>query len=441
MSKTIIRNALIVNEDESFIGSMLIEDDRISHITRTSELYASEADVIDAEGCLLLPGIIDDHVHFREPGLTYKATMHTESMAAAAGGVTSVLDMPNVIPQTTSVKLLKERQALGKQKMHVNHAFFLGATNNNLEEVKHIDTTTCPGIKLFMGSSTGNMLVDKEESLRLLFESSPSLIMAHCEDTARINRRIAEYQKLYGTDPDVRYHSDIRDEEACWESSRLAASIATDTGARLHIAHVSTMEELSLASPESGITLEVCVPHLLYSTEDYGHLSSRIKCNPSIKGVHHRDALREALSSGAVTTIGTDHAPHLLTEKEGGALRALSGMPMVQFSLVSMLTLVDEGVLTLERLVRLMCHNPATLFGICERGFLREGYKADLTLVRPYRHAIRKEDIMSLCGWSPMEGDTVNYTVVSTWVNGQRVWDGNRINTEVKGEPLHFVQC
>ena len=437
--KTLLQNATIVNEEESFTGSLLIEDDRISQISRTGNISSAGAEVIEAEGCLLLPGVIDDHVHFREPGLTRKATMHTESMAAAAGVVTSVLDMPNVIPQTTTIDLLKERQRLGREEMHVNHAFFLGATNDNLEQVKRLDTASSPGVKLFMGSSTGNMLVDREETLRKLFAECPSLIMVHCEDTARINRRAEEYRALYGEDPCVQYHSEIRDEEACWESSRLAASLATETGARLHIAHISTMEELTLASPESGITLEVCVPHLLYSTDDYGRLGSRIKCNPSVKSPRHRRALREALSSGAVTTIGTDHAPHLLSEKEGGALKAVSGMPMVQFSLVSMLTLADEGVLTKERLVRLMCHNPATLFGISQRGFLREGYKADITLVRPCRHTIEKEEILSLCGWSPREGDTVGYEVLGTWVNGQRVWDGKSVRTDVKGEALRFV--
>ena len=437
--KTLIHNATIINEEESFKGSLLIEDDRISHISRGENISSAGAEVIDAEDCLLLPGVIDDHVHFREPGLTRKATMHTESMAAAAGGVTSVLDMPNVVPQTTTIDLLKERQRLGLESMHVNHAFFLGATNSNLEQVKRLDTATCPGVKLFMGSSTGNMLVDREETLRKLFSECPSIIMAHCEDSARINRRTEEYRALCGQDPDVKYHSDIRDEEACWESSRLAATLATESGARLHIAHVSTMEELTLASPESGITLEVCVPHLLYSTDDYARLGTRIKCNPSVKAPRHREALREALSSGAVTTIGTDHAPHLLSEKEGGALKAVSGMPMVQFSLVSMLTLADEGVLTKECLVRLMCHNPATLFGIAERGFLREGYKADLTLVRHRRHTITKEEILSLCGWSPREGDMVEYEVAATWVNGRKVWDGKSVNTDVKGEALHFA--
>ena len=436
--KTVIENATIVNEEQSFKGSLLIEDDRIADIAPGREIHAEGAVRVDAEGMLLMPGVIDDHVHFREPGLTRKATMHTESMAAAAGGVTSVLDMPNVVPQTVTNELLGERQATGLREMHVNHAFFLGATNDNLEEVKRLDTERCPGVKLFMGSSTGNMLVDREETLRRLFRESPALIMAHCEDTARINRRIAEYKARYGEDPDVRFHSEIRDEEACLESSRLAASLAREAGARLHIAHISTAEELALAAPEAGITLEACVPHLLYSTDDYALKGSLIKCNPAVKGLRHRQALREALTSGAITTIGTDHAPHLLSEKAGGALKAVSGMPMVQFSLPSMLTLADEGVVTKEKLVSLMCHNPARLFGIRERGFLRPGYKADLTLVKPEPRTIRREEVLSLCGWSPREGERVTWQVAATWVNGQKVWDGERVDTGVRGEALRF---
>lgn len=436
--KTVIENATLVNEEQSFRGSLLIEDDRIAEIAPGREIHAEGAVTIDAEGMLLMPGVIDDHVHFREPGLTRKATMHTESMAAAAGGVTSVLDMPNVVPQTVTNELLQERQELGLREMHVNHAFFLGATNDNLEEVKRLDTERCPGVKLFMGSSTGNMLVDREETLRRLFGESPALIMAHCEDTSRINRRIEEYKARYGEDPDVRFHSEIRDEEACLESSRLAAALAREAGARLHIAHISTAEELALAAPEAGITLEACVPHLLYSTDDYALKGSLIKCNPAVKGPRHREALREALTSGAITTIGTDHAPHLLSEKAGGALKAVSGMPMVQFSLPSMLTLADEGVVTKERLVSLMCHNPARLFGIRERGFLRPGYKADLTLVKPRHHTIRRDEVLSLCGWSPREGERVTWQVAATWVNGQKVWDGERVDTGVRGEALRF---
>lgn len=430
---TIIQNATIVNEGEKWTGSVLIEDGHISQVSRDREILHPGAKVVDAEGMMLLPGIIDDHVHFRDPGLTHKATMHTESMAAAAGGVTSVLDMPNVVPQTTTNALLRERQQLGQETMHVNHAFFLGATNDNLEEIKSVDLSRCPGIKLFMGSSTGNMLVDKEEQLMEIFRQSPGIIMTHCEDTERINQRMAEYKARYGEDPEVKYHPEIRDAEACYLSSALAVKMAQETGARLHLAHVTTARELSLGG-QQNITLEVCVPHLLYTDEDYSTLGTRIKCNPAVKTAEDREALRKAVLDGRITTVGTDHAPHLLSEKQGGAAKAVSGMPMLQFSLVSMLSLFPADVV-----VRLMAHNPATLFGIEGRGFIREGYKADLVLVRRRQHTISKEEILSLCQWSPREGDTVNYEVASTWVNGQLVWDGTRINTDIHGEALHFT--
>lgn len=429
--KTIIQNATIVNEGEVWTGSVLTEDGRISQVSRDREILHGDAEVVDAEGMMLMPGVIDDHVHFRDPGLTHKATMHTESMAAAAGGVTSVMDMPNVVPQTTTLELLAERQQRGLEEMHVNHAFFLGATNDNLEEIKGVDMSRCPGIKLFMGSSTGNMLVDREEQLLEIFRQSPGIIMAHCEDTGRINGRMAEYKARYGEDPEVRYHAEIRDAEACYMSSALAVKMAQETGARLHLAHVTTARELALGG--GSVTLEVCVPHLLYTDTDYERLGARIKCNPAVKTAEDREALRRAVTEGRIATIGTDHAPHLLSEKQGGAARAVSGMPMVQFSLVSMLSLFDA-----ETVVRLMAHGPAKLFGIEERGYIREGYKADLVLVRKRQHTIAREEILSLCGWSPREGDTVEHEVAYTWVNGELVWDGRRVNTEVHGDALHF---
>lgn len=429
--KTIIQNATIVNEGEKWTGSVLIEDGRISQVSRDREILHGDAEMVDAEGMMLMPGVIDDHVHFRDPGLTHKATMHTESMAAAAGGVTSVLDMPNVVPQTTTLELLAERQQRGLREMHVNHAFFLGATNDNLEEIKGVDMSRCPGIKLFMGSSTGNMLVDREEQLVEIFRQSPGIIMAHCEDTGRINERMTEYKARYGEDPEVRYHAEIRDAEACYMSSALAVKMARETGARLHLAHITTARELVLGG--DNVTLEVCVPHLLYTDSDYERLGARIKCNPAVKTAEDREALRRAVTEGRIATIGTDHAPHLLSEKQGGAAKAVSGMPMVQFSLVSMLSLFDA-----ETVVRLMAHGPAKLFGIEERGYIREGYKADLVLVRKHQHTIARDEILSLCGWSPREGDTVEHEVASTWVNGELVWDGRRVNTEVHGDALHF---
>lgn len=438
--KTIINNAVIVNNGESRVGSLLISEGIIERIEWGAYIDANEehCEIVDATGLYLLPGVIDDHVHFREPGLTDKANMHTESMAAAAGGVTSVMDMPNVVPQTTTVALWRERMEMAKTRMHVNYSFFIGATNNNLPEILSMPHNEYPGVKLFMGSSTGNMLVDKREMLEQLFAKSPKLIMAHCEDTMRINANMEEARLNYGDDPDITHHAEIRDSAACWNSSSLAAELAHNTGARLHIAHISTEQELALLG--GNVTGEACVAHLLYTDDDYSRLGAKIKCNPSIKTKKDRDALRAALGDGTITCIGTDHAPHLCAEKQGGARVAVSGMPMVQFSLVSMLEMVDEGVLSMERLVELMCHNPSTLFGIKDRGFVQEGMKADVVLVGrdeiPY--SIKSSDVLSKCGWSPREGDTLHWKVVSTWVNGSRVWDGHNVDDSVTGQALCF---
>lgn len=437
--KTIINNATIVNNGESHVGSLLVCEGRIERIVLGGEIEPQDGcQMVDATGMYLLPGVIDDHVHFRDPGMTAKADMHTESMAAAAGGVTSVLDMPNVVPQTTTVERWRERMALAKERMHVNYGFFIGATNDNLDEILAMPSTEYPAVKLFMGSSTGNMLVDKREMLEELFAKTPKLIMTHCEDTARINANMAEARQKYGDDPDITHHAEIRDAEACWQSSALAAEMAKASGARLHIAHISTERELALLG--GNITGEACVAHLLYTDQDYARLRGRIKCNPSIKSESDREALRRGLTDGRITCIGTDHAPHLLSEKQGGARTAVSGMPMVQFSLVSMLEMVDEGVLSMERMVQLMCHNPATLFGIQDRGFIREGMMADLVLVRrdevPY--TIASSDVLSKCGWSPREGDALHWRVMSTWVNGKCVWDGVKVREDVYGMPLAF---
>ena len=432
-----IKDVVVVNEGEVFLGSVIIEDGIISKITRL-QYPLRETDL--KEKPFLLPGVIDDHVHMRDPGLTHKADMDTETRAAAAGGVTTVLDMPNVSPQTTTLSLLEERYKIAAQKCHVNYGFFLGATNDNLEEIRNVDIHRIPGVKLFMGSSTGNMLVDKEEALRNIFRHCPTLLMAHCEDTNRINQRMAECKAKYGDDPDVIHHPEIRDTEACFRSSEFAVRLAKETGARLHVAHVTTARELELFSPNSKqITAEACVPHLLFSDQDYQRLGTRIKCNPAIKSAEDREALRKALSDGRISVIGTDHAPHLLSEKEGGCCKAVSGMPMVQFSLPAMLSLVDEGVLTIERLVELMCHNPAKLFGIEKRGFIREGYHADLVLVRPNTPwLVNKDIIQSRCGWSPLEGKNFCWHIERTYVNGQLAWDGKQVHTEVYGQAAKF---
>lgn len=445
--KTLIKGGTIVNEGKVFDGSIVVEDSDILSVTAgTACVEGSLADAtIDATGCFVLPGIIDSHVHFREPGLTEKADIGSESRAAAAGGVTSYFDMPNTVPQTTTLEALDEKFAIAARKSHVNYSFFFGATNDNSHLFALLDKTRLPGIKLFMGSSTGNMLVDRQESLDAIFSKASMPLMAHCEDTAIINRNMARAKLTYGDDPAVSHHPEIRSEEACYESTRQAVALARKHGARLHVAHVSTARELSLFPPVSqigqgsSITAEATVSHLYFSDRDYAHLGTRIKCNPAIKGERDREALQAALADGRIAVIGTDHAPHLSAQKEGGCCRAASGMPMVQFSLVTMLELVDRGVLTIERLVQLMCHNPALLFGVEHRGFLRPGYRADMVLVRPGRAwTVTRSSILSKCGWSPMEGHTYLWQVQRTICNGHTVYNQGHVDDAYLGEALRF---
>jgi len=437
--RTLIQGGTLVNEGRLFEGSILIEDSQIAQIyTKPHIPEASYDEVIDASGCFVLPGIIDDHVHFREPGLTAKADIESESRAAAAGGVTTYFDMPNTVPQTTTLEALEEKYALAALKSHVNYAFFFGATNDNVELFPQLDAHRIPGIKLFMGSSTGNMLVDRREALEKIFASSTLPIMTHCEDTDIINRNMAAAIQQYGDDPKVTHHPEIRSEEACYESTRLAVELAKKYDARLHIAHLTTAKELELLEG-TKITAEATVSHLYFCDRDYTALGTRIKCNPAIKTQHDRDALREALNDGRISVIGTDHAPHLLSQKEGGCVKAASGMPMIQFSLVTMLELVDQGVLSIERLVELMCHNPARLFEVRQRGFLREGYQADIVLVRPDTGwTVTKDVIQSKCGWSPMEGHMYLWRVERTLCNGHTVYQQGRVDTSYIGQPVAF---
>lgn len=437
--KTLIQHATVVNEGEQFEASLLLHNGIIERIERNATIEDSDATVIEAKGLFLLPGAIDDHVHMRDPGLTHKATFETETSAAAAGGVTSVMDMPNVIPQTTSLKLIEERYKAAEGRCRVNYAFYLGATSDNIEDILHADTPNIPGVKLFMGSSTGNMLVDNEQGLRRIFRECPTILMTHCESSERINKRTKEVQKEFGEDPCIIHHPEIRDEEACYQSTALAVQLAKESGTRLHVAHLSTARELELFTTEKPhITAEACVPHLIFTQDDYHTLGTRIKCNPSIKREEDRDALRQALNDGRISLIATDHAPHLLREKQGGCVKAVSGMPMIQFSLPAMLTLADEGILSIERVVELMCHAPARVFGIKQRGFIREGYKADLVLVRPTLHTITDQEVKSICGWTPLNGKTLNWSVEHTWVNGQLAWDGKEVNASAWGEALEF---
>ncbi len=438
---TLIHNAMIVNEGRTFKGGILIEDD---HIASTFEgdapLSFRGKGEVDAEGMYLLPGIIDTHVHFREPGLTHKADIAHESRAALAGGVTSVMDMPNVVPPTTTTELWQERMELGALHSRTNYTYYIGATSPlTLPSGKGQERVP---IKLFMGSSTGNMLVDKREALLNIFQTAAAqgrIIVTHCEDTPRINERMTEAKRMWGEDPSVEHHAWIRDEEACYRSSALAVELAKETGARLHIAHITTARELTLLSPdgtEGNVSGEVCVPHLIFCDEDYTRLGTRIKCNPAVKSKADRDALRKALAEKLLLTIATDHAPHLLSEKQGGCARAASGMPMIQFSLVSMLGLVDEGVLSIERMVDAMCHQPALLFGIRQRGFIRPGYKADIVLVSRQEWTLQKEDILSKCGWSPLEGHTFQWRVQQTYVNGRCAYNNGTIHDDIRGEAI-----
>ena len=438
--RTLIKGGTLVNEGKVFDGDIVVEQDNIREIVAGYLVPESSCDqIVDASGCFVFPGIIDDHVHFREPGLTAKADIETESCAAAAGGVTTYFDMPNTIPQTTTLEALEEKYALAAQKSHVNYAFFFGATNDNVELFEKLDPKRIPGIKLFMGSSTGNMLVDRQESLDNIFSSTVLPIMAHCEDTTIINRNMAEAKQKYGDDPKVTHHPEIRSEEACYESTKLAVELARKHQARLHVAHLSTAKELELFGNDAHITAEATVSHLYFCDRDYTALGTRIKCNPAIKTQRDRDALREALNDGRITVIGTDHAPHLLSQKEGGCAKAASGMPMIQFSLVTMLELVDQGVLSIERLVELMCHNPARLFEVRHRGFLREGYQADIVIVRPNTGwTVTKDSIQSRCGWSPMEGHMYLWRVERTICNGHTVYCDGKVDTNYIGQPVAF---
>lgn len=449
--RTIIDGGLIVNEGETFEGSIIIEDDHIVEVVKGKETPRGNADKrVDATGCFVLPGVIDSHVHFREPGLTAKADISSESRAAAYGGVTTFFDMPNTVPQTTTTEAWDDKMRRGSEESHINYAFFFGATNDNAPVFEHLDKTRLPGIKLFMGSSTGGMLVDNLGALIAIFRACTAAglpLMTHCEDSTLIDQNMKRMKEAYGDDPPIMLHPLIRSEEACYESSALAVSLARQAGTRLHVAHVTTAKELQLFNTPAGlpagqlpqITAEAVVAHLWFSHLDYQQKGALIKCNPAVKRPEDRQTLRQALSDGHISTIGTDHAPHVLADKQGGCAKAASGMPMVQFSLVSMLALVDEGVLTIAQLVNLMCHNPARLFEVSRRGFLRPGYKADIAIVRPNDPwTVTTDLIQSKCGWSPMTGQHYNWRVAKTICNGHLVFDEGAFDSRYHGEAVRF---
>ena len=446
MKRTYIHNARIVNEGQTFEGAIVIENEVIAEVLKAGETPASPCDeTIDAEGLYLIPGVIDDHVHFRDPGLTHKADMYTESMAAAAGGVTSYMDMPNTNPLTTTLEALEDKFQDAATKSIVNYSFYFGATNDNADLMPKLDKKKVCGVKLFMGSSTGNMLVDQMDTLKNIFANAGMLIATHCEDQQIISANTAAYKEKYGEDPDVKYHPEIRNEEACYRSSALAVQMAKETGARLHIMHISTAKELELLENkpigEKNITAEACVSHLFFCDEDYEKFGARIKCNPAIKTKNDRDALRQALTGNLIDVIGTDHAPHLLSEKQGGALKAVSGMPTLQFSLLSVMELVHQGLLSIEQLVQKMSHAPASLYQMEKRGYIRPGYKADIVLLNPsHEWTVTNDCILSKCGWSPMEGQTFHSKVERTFVNGHQVYANNQVDTNHRGQALTFCR-
>lgn len=441
----LIHNATIINEGESIKGSVLIEREIIKTIYKENSVpteIINRATIIDAEGLWLIPGVIDDQVHFRDPGLTHKGDIASESKAAIAGGVTSYMEMPNTKPQTTSIEALNDKFEVASQKSYANYSFYLGATNDNLAELRKIDKKNTCGVKIFMGSSTGNMLVDKRKALEAIFAEIDMIITTHCEEEEIIQKNIAYYKDLLGDNIPVKYHPLIRSAEACYQSSAKAVELADKYGARLHILHLSTEREISLFDvkplTEKKITGEVCVHHLWFSDEDYEKYGNRIKWNPAVKTKEDRDSLLQGLLKGKLDVIATDHAPHLLEEKTGGCLQAASGGPLVQHSLQMMLEMSKQGKISKEEVVNKMCHAPATLFRINKRGYIREGYFADLVLVNPNKdYTITQENILYKCKWSPLENETVSTSIEKTFLNGQIAFENGQVN-EVRGQALTF---
>ncbi len=441
MKNYLLKNAVIVNEGTTREGDVLIKNGIIEQIG--TGLSGNERyEVIDLNGAYLLPGCIDDQVHFREPGLTHKATIASESRAAVAGGITSFMEMPNTVPNTLTQELLEEKYRRASQTSIANYSFFMGASNDNIGEVLKTDPATVCGVKVFMGSSTGNMLVDNEETLTNLFSRVPMLIAAHCEDEATIRANVEQYRSIYGEDVPVEMHPLIRSEEACFRSSSMAVELAKKHGARLHILHISTAKELSLFDnsiplEQKKITAEACVHHLWFSSEDYKTKGNFIKWNPAVKQASDREAIWKAVLDNRIDVIATDHAPHTVEEKQQSYFKAPSGGPLVQHALLAMLEKSMQGFIPLERVVEKMAHAPAVLFQLDKRGFIREGYHADLVVVEKRKNTVDKSNILYQCGWSPFEGVEFSYAVVKTFVNGNLVWD-NKIIEGTTGDRLEF---
>ena len=444
MRTVLIKNAQIVNEGTITSGDVLIEADRIAEIAPSISVKNADTKVIDADGFYLIPGMIDDQVHFREPGLTHKATIKTESRAAVAGGITSFIEMPNTVPQATTIDLLEEKFAIAAKDAHANYSFMFGGTNDNLSEILKVDKTKVAGLKLFLGSSTGNMLVDNPKVLEEIFSKTDLLISTHCEDEATIKKNIEQAIAIYGDDIPMEKHPEIRSEQACYISSSQAIALAKKTGARLHVFHLSTAKETKLfdkkkALKDKKITAEVCVHHLWFTSEDYASKGTKIKWNPAVKTKKDREGLWKALNEGRIDVIATDHAPHTLEEKNNVYTKAPSGGPLVQHALEALFEMHHKGYITVEKLVEKVAHNPAILFEIKERGYIREGYKADLVLINPNAPwTVTKENIAYKCGWSPFEGTTFRARVTHTFVNGHLAYENGKIAKTTKGERLTF---
>lgn len=441
--KILIKNAQIVNEGKIFKADVLIENDLIAKISSTiSEENVDK--IIDAEGKFLIPGVIDDQVHFREPGLTHKGDIESESKAAIAGGVTSFIEQPNTVPNAVTQELLEEKYKIASEKSYANYSFSMGGTNDNLEEVLKTNPKNVAAIKLFLGSSTGNMLVDKPEILEEIFSQVKMPICVHCEDEATIRKNTEIYKEQYGEDIPVKFHHLIRSEEACYISSSKAIELAKKTGARLHVYHLSTAKEMELFRndiplKDKKITAEVCVHHLHFTNEDYETKGSLIKWNPAVKTETDKNGLWEALLDDRIDIIATDHAPHTLEEKSNKYLSCPSGAPLVQYSLPVMFEYFKKGKISLEKVVEKMCHNPAILFEIEKRGFVKEGYKADLVLINPNAEiTVSKENIFSKCGWSPLENETFHSEITHTFVNGFLAFENGKVSLEKHGERLLF---
>ena len=446
MPSTLITNARLVNEGRVFDADLRIENGRIARIESGLDARDGEQ-VVDAAGRWLLPGMIDDQVHFREPGLTHKGDIATESAAAVAGGLTTFMDMPNTNPPTLNADALQAKYDSAAGRARANYGFYMGASNDNLEHIQRLDPKTAPGIKVFMGASTGNMLVDNPQTLDAIFRDAPTPIITHCEDTPMIDALMKQYQAQYGDTLSAEQHPDIRSRQACLKSSELAVSLARRHGTRLHVLHISTADELALFErgpliradgSRKQITAETCIHFLRFDRTDYARLGNLIKCNPAIKDVADREALTAALVEDIIDVLATDHAPHTWEEKQKPYAQAPSGLPLVQYALTAALELVHEGKLDIARMVQKFAHAPAQLFDVAERGFLREGYFADLVLVEDKPFTVKREDVLSKCGWSPFEGTTFQSRIASTWINGQLAWDGTQIVGAANGQRLAF---